>query len=324
MIGSFQIKVSRRRGASFGFTIRRNITVVRGDSGTGKTTLYEMIADYTALGERSGVNVRCEQPCVALMDRDWRHQLAGIKDSIVFIDEGMEEMLSDAFAASIRHSSNYYVIFCRSELPNLPYSVDEIYRIKTSGKYHTFEPLYKQIDGFRYTLSRRKPAEKFDALVTEDSKSGLQFYKARLEGRGVRCETAFSNSGISKWLLEHADERVFVVADGAAFGPYADRVLQIQESRARDVVVCLPESFEWLLLRSGLIKDDSLSQILANPGNYIESAEFFSWEQFFTDYLRSAAKETPFAYQKGRIAEAYLLPDNASKVMALIACGNVA
>ena len=80
-----------------------------------------------------------------------------------------------------------------------------------------------------------------------------------------------------------------------------------------------------LLLRSGPIKDDSLSQILANPGNYIESAEFFSWEQqFFADYLRSAAKETPFAYQKWRIAVAYLLSDNASKVMALIACGNVA
>lgn len=175
MIGTYHVKVSRRRRASFSFEVRRNITVVRGDSGTGKTTLYEMIADYSALGERSGVAVRCERPCIALTDHDWRHQLAGIADSIVFIDEGLEDLLTDDFAAALKSSSNYYVIFCRAELPNLPYSVNEIYRIKTSGKYHTFEPLYKQGEGHRYSLSRRKPGVSFDALVTEDSKSGLQY-----------------------------------------------------------------------------------------------------------------------------------------------------
>lgn len=33
------------------------ITIVRGDSGTGKTTLYDMIADFTRLHEASGVNI---------------------------------------------------------------------------------------------------------------------------------------------------------------------------------------------------------------------------------------------------------------------------
>ena len=72
MLGSYHVKVTRRRGTSFRFVVRRNLTVVRGDSGTGKTTLFEMIADHTRLGERSGVNIQCERECVALTDINWK------------------------------------------------------------------------------------------------------------------------------------------------------------------------------------------------------------------------------------------------------------
>lgn len=148
MRGTYQVRVSRKRGTSFRFTVQRNITIVRGDSGTGKTTLYEMVADYTRLGTQSGVTVQCDRPCVALTDIDWRNQLSRISDSLVFVDEGLEEVASDAFAAAARKSSNYYIIFCREELPNLPYSVNEVYRIKTSGKYHSFVQMYKEGDHY--------------------------------------------------------------------------------------------------------------------------------------------------------------------------------
>ena len=173
MKGSYKVKVSRRRGTTFEFTVRRNITIVRGDSGTGKTTLYDMVADYTRLGDNSGVTVQCERPCVALTDIDWRNQLAGIAGSIVFIDEGMEDLPTEDFARAVRDSDNYYVIFTRRELPCLPYSVNEIYRIKTSGKFHSLVPMYKEGEGHRYSLSRAKANKDFDVLLTEDSKSGL-------------------------------------------------------------------------------------------------------------------------------------------------------
>lgn len=253
MRGAYQVRVSRKRGTSFRFTVQRNITIVRGDSGTGKTTLYEMVADYTRLGTQSGVTVQCDRPCVALTDIDWRNQLSRISDSLVFVDEGLEEVASDAFAAAARESSNYYIIFCREELPNLPYSVNEVYRIKTSGKYHSFVQMYKEGDHYQYSQSRVKPKHDFDVLLTEDSKSGLQFYSNRFKGSKVRCETAGTNSGILKWLLNHAGTHVFVIADGAAFGPYVDRVLKLQKESPDYVTVCLPESFEWLLLKSGVV-----------------------------------------------------------------------
>jgi len=56
MNGSHLVKISRRRGTKYTFTIKRNITIVRGDSGTGKTTLFDMVADYMRTGEQSGVS----------------------------------------------------------------------------------------------------------------------------------------------------------------------------------------------------------------------------------------------------------------------------
>ena len=323
MIGTHQVRVSRRRGTSFRFEVRRNVTIVRGDSGTGKTTLYEMVADHTRLGDASGVSIQCDKPCVALTDIDWQNQLEQTRDSIVFVDEGFEPLASEAFARAVFGSDNYFVIFSRSELANLPYSVNEAYRIKTSGKFHTFEPLYKCKEGERYSLSRVTPKIDFDVLLTEDSKSGLQFFSHRFEDKELRVETSASNSKIMTWLIDHSDERVFVVADGAAFGPNADRVLKLQRERPENITVCLPESFEWLLLKSGIVKSEGLGAVLEDPSAHIESASYATWERFFAALLVELTRGTPFAYKKAELAEAYLVPANASRAMALIACRNV-
>ena len=129
MKGTQHVEVSNRN-AKFRFDLHRNITIVRGDSGTGKTTLYNMIADYTRLQAESGVNLSSTKPCVALMDMDWKNQLDGISNSIVFIDEGATYISSEKFAEAIKNSDNYYVIFNREGLHQLLYSVEEIIRLK--------------------------------------------------------------------------------------------------------------------------------------------------------------------------------------------------
>ena len=323
MRGSFEVNVSRRRGTKYRFTIRRNITIVRGDSGTGKTTLYEMIADHTRLGEQSGVTVQCECPCVALTDSDWKSQLSAFENSIVFIDEGLRDLLSHDFAKAIEGSSNYYVIITRADLPALPYSVNEIYRIKTSGKFHSLVPLYVDRGGYRYSLYKALPKRDFDVLLTEDSRSGYQFFERRFKESGIDCEAAGSNANVLNWLDRHAEEAIFVIADGAAFGAYADRVFKIQGLRRDSVVICLPESFEWLLLKAGIVKSNAVEEALSNPSQAIESSEYVSWERFFTDLIKKETAETPFAYKKSELGEAYSVEKNAAKVMALIACRNV-
>ena len=99
MKGIQHIEVSNRK-VKFKLDLIRNITIIRGESGTGKTTLYNMISDYTRLQESSGVNLSSEKPCVALMDMDWQNQLSKTRDSIVFIDEGAKYISSAEFAAA--------------------------------------------------------------------------------------------------------------------------------------------------------------------------------------------------------------------------------
>lgn len=323
MKGSFDINIARKRGTKYKFTVRRNITIIRGDSGSGKTTLYDMVSDHMRYGQQSGVTVQCDCPCVALTDSDWKTQISSFSNSIVFIDEGLKDLLSHDFAAALRGSSNYYVLITRADLPALPYSVDEVYQIKTSGKYHSLVPFYNERERHRYSASKALPKTDFEILLTEDSKSGFQFYERRFAGSNVVCESAGSNANVLKWLDEHARSKVFVVADGAAFGPFADRVLKLQAARRDNIVVCLPESFEWLLLRSGIIKSDVIDEILDNPSVFVDSADYMSWERFFTDLLKEKTKGTPYEYKKSELAEAYGIEQNASKVMALIACRNI-
>lgn len=313
MKGKQHIQISNR-AAHYKFDLFRNITVVRGDSGTGKTTLYNMVADHTRLGDASGVNLSCAKKCVALVDMDWKNQLMNISDSIVFIDEGAKYVTSTEFADAIKHTDNYYVIFNREGMHAIPYSVDEIYEIKTSGRYHTFSKMYSPSKGHIYSESRKK--FDYNILLTEDSNSGMQFYENYLKDTDVSFETSGANSAVFSWLKNHPDKKVLVIADGAAFGSEMDRVMKLQSEHPDNIRVCLPESFEWLILRSGLIDNSyaDISAILADTSEYVESREFFSWENFFEHLLIKSTEHTHFQYAKSSLNSIYLIEENSNKI----------
>ena len=57
MKGKFKISV-KNRFISFNFTLERNVTVLTGDSGTGKTKLINMVRDFSEFGKSSGVTLK--------------------------------------------------------------------------------------------------------------------------------------------------------------------------------------------------------------------------------------------------------------------------
>lgn len=316
MKGIHKIRISNKY-ASFTLELHRNITIIRGNSGTGKTTLFNMVSEYARLGVASGINLSCDKKCIALTDSDWKNQLRNAKDSIVFIDEGDQHINSVAFAEEIKKSDNYYVLFIRENLHALPYSVDEIYEIKTSGKYHTMKKMYKPKKGSVYA-GTAKGKKSFRKLLIEDAKSGFQFYENYYADSDIECITSNGNSGVYKWLLDHLNEKVFVVADGAAFGAEMNRVMELQKRFPDNITICLPESFEWLILKSGLIVKPDLEDILANTSDYVDSKDYFSWEQFFYKYLVDATTGTHQKYTKERIESFYTIENNMKKIAAVI------
>ena len=314
MKGIQSIKVSNRY-AKYEFQLFRNITIVRGKSGTGKTTLYDMIADYTRDKEKSGVNLSSTAPCIALTDIDWKNQIKNIRDSIVFIDEGSKYISSVEFAKTVKESSNYYVIFNREGLHNLPYSVNEIYEIKTSGKYHQLKGVYPLTEKFELKQKSKNTMNSSSKVLTEDSKSGYQFFKFISDEKGLICKTSDSNSLVFSWLKEHINEDVLVICDGAAFGAEIDRVSKLI-NKVGNIRLILPESFEWIILKSGII--DNVEEILNNPSDYIESSKYFSWENFFTALIIERTKGTYIAYTKRKLNKSYLQKKEKEAILSVL------
>ncbi len=318
MKGKHIVKVADNR-VRYQFELVRNITIVQGNSGTGKTTLFEMIAAYARLHEKSGVRLTCDKPCISLRpDSDWENILSNISDSIVFIDEDADYVSSRQFSAVMKASDNYYVFFSREPLYNLPYSAEEIYEIKTSGKYHTFKRRYTQSKkGCVYAKATN--SQNSEVILTEDSHAGFCLYQNLYKDTQVECISAGNNSNIFNWLGEHHAKKTFVIADGAAFGAEMNRVMALQRQFADRITICLPESFKWLILKSGLIDIPGLKKILDNPSDFIESGQYLSWENFFTDCLVRNTSGTYYAYSKAHLNSYYVVKGNSKKIVELIA-----
>lgn len=131
----------------------------------------------------------------------------------------------------------------------------------------------------------------------------MSFFETVCRSYGLECNSANGKSNIFHYLKTN-QRRVLVIADGAAFGSEIDRIWQLLMER--DAVLYLPESFEWLILSSGIFKDKELADILNEPAAYIESGEYFSWERFFSAILTERTKDTYLAYSKKNLNQTYL------------------
>ena len=289
MRGTYEVKVSNVN-VSFTLELERNITILSGDSATGKTTLIEMLRDFEESGRSSGVTVHCKRPCRVLTNADWEYRLNGIRDSIVFLDEGNAFVKSEAFARAIQNSSNYYVIVTRESLYQLPYSVKAILKLKTTGRRgKTYVRAYPQYDHLADPVSE---ISRIQEIVTEDSNAGHEMFGYIATENHISCISAQGKSNVFSKLANRTADRVLVIADGAAFGSELEKIYRLMEAQPNKITLYLPESFEWLVLRSGILGSQTPKEILEHPSDNIESSLYFSWEQYFTDLLIQLTHDT--------------------------------
>lgn len=303
MKGTYRVVVSTKR-LKYDFVIRRNITIIQGNSATGKTTLVDMIREAVNNPSGASVDLVCDKKCFVLDGTLWKEQLAAVSNSIVFIDEGNEFIKTIEFSKFIQNTDNYYVIVTRESLPTLPYSVEEIYGIKSSGKYGKLEQKFNEFYRI-YGSDIYKQSIHPDTVLTEDSNSGYQFFKSICDDTHIKCESLNGKSNIFQYLNSHDNENILVIVDGAAFGSEMHRVTELIRDK-KGVAIYLPESFEWLVLLSGVVKNSMLNSILERPADYIESKEYFSWERFFTAILIDMTKDSYLAYTKKKLNSVYL------------------
>lgn len=227
MKGKYRIVVKNNK-LHYELEVKRNITIIKGNSATGKTKLVNMIRQFANFGISSGIEVVSDVPCRVLEGQDWQLILKNINGHILFIDEKNGFIRSEAFAAAVRESDNYFVIITRENLYNLPYSVEEIYGIHSSGKYQNTKRVYQQMYRI-YSGVQQFPIEP-KCMIVEDSNSGYDFFKEVSRDKNIKC---ISVGGKTK-LFEAADEvreETCVIADGAAIGAEMEKLFDLATKR---------------------------------------------------------------------------------------------
>ena len=307
--------IVRNNKLHYEFEIKRNITIIQGDSATGKTTLINMLRQAENLGESSGVDVLSNVPCRILEGVSWKLILQNTAGTIFFIDEENAFINTEEFAAEVRGSDNYFVLITRENLYNLPYSVEEIYGLYASGRYQNTKKIYQQM--YRIYSDIQELPIKPELFIVEDSNSGYEFFKAVSDERNLECESAGGKSNIFSKIKNVKNREVCVIADGAAIGPEMNGLYEISHKK-KNIHLYLPESFEWIVLKSGLIDDREIRKILETPELFIDSKKYFSWERFFTNLLIEKTKNSYLQYRKSAINKTYLHSKNKEKILNCI------
>lgn len=282
LVGEYTIKVRSAR-VEYLFTIKRKFTFITGDSGTGKTRFVAMIEDSKT---NSRIKVSSEVPIRIYRDKDllFEDMRDKNKQVIYLLDEAICRILNNAdFARIARDSEGYFVLVTRKPFENIPYSALEIYNFseRKLGK----KLIYSQVRQYYWKNDISVNAE---YVLVEDSVVGYEFYKRTCNGV---VKSANGNENIEKLLLRLENSKynhIFVVADGAAFGSQVKKYMDVLEKTSKDIRLFCPESFEYLVLASGIVRVDK--DKLINTQDYADSVKFFSWERYYTYLLEQCTK----------------------------------
>lgn len=260
------------------FDLHRRITVLKGESGSGKSLLADLV-------QQSGNDVVSVQSARSLVTAPltvpgnidgW---LTAYPNSVIIIDEDSKLGKMPEFYRKALDADCWILLISRGlDHRYLHYSVNEVYEIHQSGKYYTFKPYYR-LDARRY--------DKNWPIVTEDSMSGFQFFnrffKSKVSSLGGR-------DAILKRNLPELYRHTYIM-DGAAFGQLFDIFYNDYLLHKLDFV--LLESFEWALLKSSLFyMQSAVQKALNNPEEFgANDVKYDTWENFFEDYLNDRMHE---------------------------------
>lgn len=273
--------------------LERRITIIRGDSGVGKTTLVDLISQSIM-----GVQVNCPLDIIVATETTWQAVMQFNTNSLIIFDD-LEIVASAKFASEVKKTSsnnNYYLIFSREnigekELGRLSYSMHSIYRmiVDDTGVSHTVEPFYKFTKG---------DSSKVKSLLVEDSKAGYEFFHKLLPKLKVYPASNGKSSIVddSKKLYDSGNKNLLIVVDLAAYGCHIEQLYQEVLKRRKGVLIDIAyECFEELLLQSNMFKDNAIVQEELKD-IYQYANKYISWETYFEDLILRASKDAMFKY----------------------------
>lgn len=309
MVGNqkFYLRVGKK---IFDLILERNITIIKDNSATGKSTLIRYIQNHIIAVKNTGqsdVKIKCDKPFYVLNALNWDDAYVNTekyKDSIIFIDEGNKFLTTVEFARFVDETMSFFVLITRETCGSLAYSVNSVCELECKNDVYKLKSKYNTEDFNLLEIPQ--------LIITEDSESGFTFFNSI--SKDIKCKSAGNNSNIINTVLD-SDQNLLllIICDSAAFGAHYELLLKsIQDYNYK---LFMPESFEYLILNSGLFTDELTQNILKNPGEYIDSDDYLTWERFFTNHLCKISKNTRLYYSKNKLNENYLESDTMCKIL---------
>ena len=317
MKGKHIISITSRK-AVYNLELERKISVLKGNSGTGKSSMIRLISEYLEYGKQSGVkllNASDLSLTVLTNTSDWLETLMSVHDTILFIDEDVRYLYNENFQRELWAADCYAVIVSRSgRFTALPYSVFGIYELVTEKKgTNTATNMYS-------LYAEKHDRGDFDLVLTEDSNSGYEmadfaFKNAEVVSAGGN---ALVNTSLRKLSPEH--NRICVNVDGAAYGAFIEPALKFAETRG-NIRISAPESFEYVLLNFNEIKKQLSSDQgeLTRTYDFCDSSEYGSWEKYYEELLKQVTTEHfGFTYSKRKLNRWFLNSNCADQYVDML------
>lgn len=290
------------------FYFERRINVIKGDSGTGKTSLLELVRDTSP-----DIIKNISLDVLVADDLGWKALMTASKNAIIIFDDSnvidSAEFAKCCYEYVVKNNL-YLLIFNRESLkieqngeesgymPHISYSIDSIYRLCSDGINHWLEPFYN--------LNTFNQSSKLDICITEDSSGGFEFFNKLLNMLSVEHSDGGKSAIVDKIeRMSIKDKNILVVFDRAAFGCEIEKFV----NKLRDYNITVLDSyecFEELLLRSNLfLNNQEVKRVFNNLPAYANKY-CLSWEVFFEKFLACITKEKPYKYLHGkRLRECY-------------------
>ena len=184
--------ISRRAG--YRLVLERKISVLKGNSGTGKSSMIRLIAEYLEYGKKSGIRLTVDSSAslgVLTNASDWDEILSSVHDTVLFIDEDVSYLYSENFQRELWAADCYAVIVSRSGMfSGLPYPILGIYELLTEKKgLNTATSMYRLYE-------EEYGSGDFDLVLTEDSNSGYEMAQYAFGVKGTEVVSAGGNSSV--------------------------------------------------------------------------------------------------------------------------------
>lgn len=277
-----EIALTYKHQHTFYISLASKITVLLGDSGTGKTTIVRLLDDYVLRTSNTDVRVFHFNATAG-----YAEQLALVKDATALLvdEESLTNIELFGYLESFLSEPFYYLLITRKLPLTVPCSYKDVFILSTTADSTRAVRAYADYD----TLP------KCSTYANEDEGSGHAYFDSFID--------TVSMQGNLNWN-KYTDKECLIL-DGACIGAHMPLLLK------EDVKLYLPESFEFLLLNyyAGYTHDDAVAGL---------SPEKETFEQLYDVLTTGNTRALGFAYSKsftrGRFLLARVIPEFSDAV----------